>query len=142
MSVALHTYTYPDLAGMPDDGNRYEIIGGELIVSPGPSTNHRRVVNRLSTRLSLHVWAGDLGEVFTAPVDVVLSPYNAIQPDILFVSRDHSIVRTADSSMDRPTWWSRFSPGAAGCTTRCERRRCTPRPACANTGSSTRSAVR
>lgn len=86
MSVVLRTYTYADLAEMPDDGNRYEIIGGELIVAPLPTTNHQRVANRLSTLLSLYVWDRDLGEVFTAPLDVVLSPYNTIQPDILFIA--------------------------------------------------------
>lgn len=90
MSVALRAYTYADLAAMPDDGNRYEIIGGELIVAPAPTTNHQRVVNRLSTLLTFHVWERDLGEVFTAPLDVVLSPYNTIQPDILFIAGDRS----------------------------------------------------
>ncbi|MDQ3693878.1 MAG: Uma2 family endonuclease [Chloroflexota bacterium] len=86
MSVALRTYTYADLAEMPDDGNRYEVIGGELIVAPAPTTNHQLVVTALTSLLWHHAVGQGLGQVFTAPTDVVLSPYNVVEPDIVFVS--------------------------------------------------------
>lgn len=87
MSVVHRIYTYEDLANTPDDGNRYEIIGGELIVSPAPILDHQRVVMRLSTWLATYVWKHDLGEVFGSPIDVRLSPYDTVQPDIVFISR-------------------------------------------------------
>jgi Uma2 family endonuclease len=48
------------------------------------------VVNRLSTWLTIHVWKHQLGEVFSAPVDVRLSRHNIVQPDILSISRERS----------------------------------------------------
>ncbi len=88
MSLALRTYTYTDLAEMPDDGNRYEIIAGELVVSAAPTTNHQLVVTALTSLLWLYASDRRLGRVFTAPTDVVLSRYNVIEPDVVFVSAD------------------------------------------------------
>jgi Uma2 family endonuclease len=91
MSVALHAFTYDDLADTPDDGNRYEIINGELLVSPSPSAKHQRVLNRLNIRMSAFVDVHQLGEVFIAPLDVIVSPYNVVQPDLFFIAR-HRLV--------------------------------------------------
>lgn len=88
MSVAHRIYTYDDLANTPDDGNRYEIIGGELIVSPAPRLDHQDVVGLLFMLLRLYVSTNRLGNVYTAPTDVRLSPHNTVQPDILFVIRE------------------------------------------------------
>ena len=88
MSVALHAFTYDDLADTPDDGNRYEIINGELIVSRSAFVNHQRVVGRLTLTLSRFVDARQLGAVFISPLDVILSPYNSVQPDLLFIAHD------------------------------------------------------
>lgn len=87
MSVALHAFTYDDLTDTPDDGNRYEIINGELIVSPSPSLKHQRLLNRLNIKMSAFVEAHQLGEVFIAPLDVIFSPYNVVQPDLFFIAR-------------------------------------------------------
>ena len=88
MSVAHRIYTYDDLASTPDDGKRYEIIGGELLVSPAPILDHQKVVGILFMLLRLFVSTNRLGEVYTAPTDVRLSPHNSVQPDILFISRE------------------------------------------------------
>lgn len=88
MSIAHRIYTYEDLATTPDDGNRYEIIGGELIVSPAPILDHQDVVSELLMLLRLFVSTNRLGRVFTSPIDVRLSPHNTVQPDIVFISRD------------------------------------------------------
>jgi Uma2 family endonuclease len=88
MAVTHRIYTYEDLATTPDDGNRYEIISGELIVSPAPILDHQRVVNRLNVWLATFVWERRLGEVYTSPVDVRLSRHNSVQPDIVFISRE------------------------------------------------------
>lgn len=82
--------TYEDYALIPDDGQRHEIIHGEEHVSPSPSTPHQRVVQRLFVQLTLHVEDAQLGEVFVAPLDVILSDTNIVQPDVLFVSEAQS----------------------------------------------------
>ncbi len=80
--------TYDDLAALPDDGTRYELINGELFELTGPNTKHQRSSVRLSSGLDQFVAPRKLGEVFTAPYDVCLSPHNTVQPDIIYVSRE------------------------------------------------------
>jgi Uma2 family endonuclease len=77
--------TYDDYRELPDDGRRYELHAGELVVSPAPGTRHQRILFRLARILAEHVEAHELGEVFIAPFDCVLSPRFVYQPDILFV---------------------------------------------------------
>lgn len=77
-----------DLQGFPDDDKRYEIIGGHLIVSPSPSTRHQHVLAQLTTWLNLFLIENALGRLYTAPMDVHLSVYDVVQPDLLVVLND------------------------------------------------------
>jgi len=82
--------TYDDLLEMfpEDDGVRRELIGGELIVAPSPSTRHQRVVVKLV--VLLHAYADEHGgEVLTAPYDVKFTEVDVVEPDVLFVTQDH-----------------------------------------------------
>jgi Uma2 family endonuclease len=73
--------TADDLATIPDDGHRYELIDGTLIVTPAPSWRHQRAVARLLKAL---MDAADEGcEVLTAPFDVRLADDTVLQPDVL-----------------------------------------------------------
>ena len=78
--------TYDDYSQIPDDGNRYEVIDGVLFMSPSPFVRHQRVLRNLSMFLSNWVEDSRAGEILFAPMDVVLSEHNIVQPDILFVS--------------------------------------------------------
>jgi Uma2 family endonuclease len=80
--------TYKDYAALPDDGRRYQILDGELCVTPAPGTQHQTVSMNLSVALATHVRAGALGQLFAAPVDVILSDTTIVQPDLVFVARD------------------------------------------------------
>lgn len=74
--------TRADLEAMPsDDGHRYELIDGVLIVSPSPRHLHQRVAARL--HLILHAAAANELEVLFAPFDVVLANDTVIQPDLI-----------------------------------------------------------
>jgi Uma2 family endonuclease len=86
--------TYEHYLELPNDGRRYEIIEGELYVSPAPTTKHQRATTRLTTALDVHTQNDRLGEVFTAPCDVYLAHTSIVQPDILFVSRERSSIIT------------------------------------------------
>jgi len=77
--------TYHEYALLPQDRNRYEVIDGELYVTPSPSYQHQRVIGRLYSILQAYVSSRGLGEVLTAPMDVLLSETNIVQPDILFL---------------------------------------------------------
>ena len=86
-------WTYQDLLGLPDDGYRYEIIEGELFVSPPPTIDHQNAVSSLLTAMRAHARSNDLGLVLTAPIGVRLSDEEVtVQPDILFVSRDRATI--------------------------------------------------
>jgi len=80
-------YTYEDYLKIPED-KRFELIEGELIMTPSPITLHQRVLREIGFELLKHVKGFELGEVFYAPYDVYLDEENVIQPDILFVSKE------------------------------------------------------
>jgi Uma2 family endonuclease len=76
---------YSDYLAAPEDGKRYEIIRGALYVTPAPRPVHQRVSRRLEMTLADWFHTRALGEVFHAPVDLILTPHDVVQPDILVV---------------------------------------------------------
>src|SRR3990172_8953715 len=80
-------YTYEDYLKTPDD-ERYELIGGELLMTPSPITNHQRISRKIEFLLEKFVTENELGEIFYAPYDVYFDDENVVQPDILFISKD------------------------------------------------------
>ena len=95
-------YTYQDFLELPDDGKRYEIIDGELYVSPAPTTKHQRSTTRLTTTLDVHTRSRRLGEVFAAPFDVVLANDAIVEPDIVYVSRGRRSIITEPNIQGAP----------------------------------------
>ncbi len=79
-----------DLRSFPEDRNRYEIIGGQLIVSPSPSTRHQHVLIKLASALDTYLSLEGSGAVYAAPLDVRLSFYDVVQPDLLVVLDDRA----------------------------------------------------
>lgn len=77
--------TYEDYVLLPDD-RRYEVIDGELYLTPAPTPYHQIVKGRIERVLEDHVERGSLGMVLDAPCDVVLSQFDVLQPDIFFIS--------------------------------------------------------
>ncbi|MGZ8867924.1 MAG: Uma2 family endonuclease [Thermoanaerobaculia bacterium] len=77
--------TYEDYLLLPDDGRRHELIDGEHYVSPSPNTQHQRISKRFTAALLACEDAG-FGELFYAPYDVVLSIFDVVQPDVLFIT--------------------------------------------------------
>jgi Uma2 family endonuclease len=86
--------TYDQYCALPDDGRRYELLEGELYMTPAPSTQHQRIVMRLSAILFTHVQQRQLGDVLPSPIDVLLSPLTVVQPDLAFVSQDRRAIIT------------------------------------------------
>ncbi len=80
-------FTYEDYLTTPDD-KRYQLLDGELIMAPAPNEPHQRVQAELGSRLFIFVKDNDLGRVYFAPTDVVLSNTDVVQPDLLFVSKE------------------------------------------------------
>ena len=94
-------FTYYDYATAPED-KRYELLDGELLMVPAPTTYHQRILLRLSARLHQFVTLQGLGEVFISPCDVVLSDQDVVQPDLLFVSNERSHIITSDNIQGGP----------------------------------------
>ena len=77
---------YSDYVAIPDDGKRYEIVRGALYVTPSPSPHHQRISKRLQVQLMAYFEQRRLGEVFNAPLDVILTDNDIVQPDLLVVA--------------------------------------------------------
>lgn len=88
MSVATGTLTYEDLCRAREDGNRYELIDGELIVIAGPSPKHQWTSSELFLAFHQAVTKPALGIVFTAPLDVHLGGQQYVQPDLIVVLKE------------------------------------------------------
>jgi Uma2 family endonuclease len=85
-SPVKHKLDYADLHSAPDDGKRYEILDGDLAVTPAPGTTHQRIVRDLHLALFGYFHGRGLGEVLFAPLDVILTERDVVEPDILVVS--------------------------------------------------------
>lgn len=96
--MAVHTHlklTYEDYLLIPNDGKRHELLDGEHFMTPSTNTRHQRIVGNLYHALRAFFADHRLGEVFVAPYDVVLSPYDVCEPDIVFVSKDQASIVTS-----------------------------------------------
>ena len=93
--------TYQDYAKTPE-GEIWELIDGEQFMPPSPGTAHQRIDMRLGSRLNSFVDDRDLGEVFSAPFDVVLSELDVVQPDLLFVSNERAHIVTSANVRGAP----------------------------------------
>src|SRR5215212_7894406 len=83
--------TYDDYLLLPeDDGLQYEIIDGELFVNAAPVPRHQRISARLFLRVGNYVEEHGCGELYYAPVDVLLSKHDVLQPDLLYFTKEHA----------------------------------------------------
>lgn len=79
--LASSPFTVADLEGMPDDGRRYELVDGELLVSPAPGLPHQEIVGGLY-RLLYAACPDDL-HVILSPFAVQPDQFNEVQPDVI-----------------------------------------------------------
>jgi Uma2 family endonuclease len=79
-------WTYDEFARLPDDGNRYEVIAGELYVTPSPRFAHQEVSMRLSELIGPFVRRNRLGR-FLAAFDVLFGEGDYLEPDFVFLRR-------------------------------------------------------
>ncbi len=86
-TVAKKAYTYEDYAQLPE-GAPYQLIGGELVMSPSPTSTHQRILRKLTRALDGFVEENSLGEILFAPMDVYFSETDTPQPDLIFISKE------------------------------------------------------
>ena len=89
-------FTSSDLAFMPDDGKRYEIIEGELYVSRQPGYEHQYTCNRLGQFLSEWSDQNGLGVVLPAP-GVIFAEDDDVAPDVIWVTRERLLKSVDDA---------------------------------------------
>jgi Uma2 family endonuclease len=88
MKTSVKPFTYDDYLALPEDGKQYDVIDGELTMTPAPRPRHQEVLLALSTRLLLFVNDNSLGKIYIAPIDLALSLVDVVQPDVLFVAKN------------------------------------------------------
>ena len=101
VSKAKTKFTYEDYARTPE-GERYELMDGELIIAPAPNMAHQRVGIRLGAEFEFYVMNAKIGEVYLAPTDVHLSDADVVQPDLVFFSKERSRIRTGKNIRGAP----------------------------------------
>lgn len=77
--------TVADYRALPDDGKRYELIEGDLDVTPAPGTRHQRVAGRVFVALDAYAERVG-GEALITPIDVVIDEHTCLQPDVIYVA--------------------------------------------------------
>src|SRR5947209_3473624 len=112
---ATYRLTYEDWLHFPDDGKLYEVLGGELFVSPPPSWRHQLILTELLFRLRNYLGQGARGRVASAPAGVRLSDEDIVEPDLVVILEEHrdridesSVAGTPDLVVEI------LSPGTAG----------------------------
>jgi len=90
MAVKPLYYTADMVRALPDDGNRYETVYGELLVSPSPRPMHQVVLHRLTLALGNFPAAEPVGQLLSSPADISWGPDILVQPD-LFVASIHEL---------------------------------------------------
>ncbi len=93
---------YDDFWSVPDDGNRYEILDGEMFVTPPPGLRHQIVSARLHNALSDFAQRRDLGMVVAAPVGVILGEHRQVQPDLLYIRKENYAILTSKEVVAPP----------------------------------------
>jgi Uma2 family endonuclease len=82
--------TYEDFVLFPDDGKRHELIDGEHYVTPSPNIRHQAISGNLY--FFIRTWLHDhpIGRIFYAPLDVVFSDLDVVEPDLLYFSNERA----------------------------------------------------
>lgn len=80
--------TYEDYLVLPDDGKRYEILTGDLFVTPAPTPRHQSISKEIEFYLITCLEKKGMGKVFHAPIDVVFAEDTIAQPDIIFIEKE------------------------------------------------------
>jgi Uma2 family endonuclease len=94
--------TYEDLLLLPEDGLRHEIIDGEHYVNASPVTKHQRVSYNLIVEIGIYLRQHPVGRLYHAPLDIVFSPYDVVEPDLLFITNERREIITTKNIQGSP----------------------------------------
>lgn len=88
-SLAITAHEYMT---MPDGPPYYQLIEGELLMSPSPNWRHQDIAGRIYAKILNYLEDQNIGYVFISPLDVILTELNVVQPDVLFVSSERKSI--------------------------------------------------
>src|SRR5881392_3010170 len=94
MGMAAPIYWTADMVRqLPDDGNRYEVVYGELLVTPAPRLNHQLLVSRLAVAIAKYLEHEPVGVMLTSPADISWGQDVLVQPDVFVIPHDEARTR-------------------------------------------------
>jgi Uma2 family endonuclease len=82
--------TYDDFLLFPDDGKRHELIDGEHYVTPSPNVRHQQISMELTFAIRSWLEEHPVGRLFAAPLDIVFTQFDVVEPDILYLSHERA----------------------------------------------------
>lgn len=88
--------TFEQFRELPNDGKRYELVHGEVHVTPSPATRHQFALQNLFATLGPYVHQNHSGDLFLAPLDVRLGVDTVLQPDLIFISSARAAIIQED----------------------------------------------
>ena len=94
-------YTYQDYCQLPDEV-RAEVLDGELLMSPSPFRKHQEISWKIEFAIGKWVEENRRGKIYNAPFDVVLSQYDIVQPDLLYISYERKSILTEANVQGAP----------------------------------------
>jgi len=91
MGMAAPTYWTAEMVRqLPDDGNRYEVVHGELLVTPAPRFDHQLLVTRIAVTIANYLAHESVGIMLTSPADISWGRDVLVQPDVFVVPHDEA----------------------------------------------------
>jgi Uma2 family endonuclease len=94
--------TYADYVRLPDDGLRHEIIDGEHYVTPSPAVRHQLISGRLFYSIQRYLEEHPIGTIFYAPLDALLSEFDIVVPDLVYISNERMRYLTSKNLQGPP----------------------------------------
>ncbi len=95
-------WTYDDYINLPDDHNIYEIIEGNLYMTPAPTPKHQNVSLNLAFLIKRYLKEHLIGKIYESPIDVLLGQQTVVQPDVLFILTENLSIITDKNIQGAP----------------------------------------
>lgn len=102
LKTAPRPFTVHDYREMPEGPPFYQLIEGELAMSPSPNRAHQKILTNIFTALAWYLVKNPLGELYVAPFDVFLTDLNVYQPDLVFISNERKGILTDQGTEGAP----------------------------------------
>jgi Uma2 family endonuclease len=93
MPAPLEFHTREMVLALPEDGNRYETVWGELLVTPSPRMRHQVILMRLVEQLAPYLRSEPVGLLLASPADISWGPDILVQPDLFVIAREQAGAR-------------------------------------------------